>query len=40
MKCRSGITIQNKIMILILILDRILILTETLRSDTEFGGYL
>ena len=28
------------ILILILILNRILIFTKTLRSDTEFGGYL
>ena len=40
MKCRFGIEIQSKIMILILILNRILIFTKTLRSDTKFGGYL
>ena len=28
------------ILILILILNRILIFTKTLRSDTKFGGYL
>ena len=40
MKCRSGIEIQSKIMILILILNRNLIFAKTLRSDTKFGGYL
>ena len=42
MKCRSGIEIQSNIIILILmlILNRILIFTKTLRSDTKFGGYL
>ena len=40
MKCRSGIEIQSKIMILILILNRILIFTKNLRSDTKFGVYL
>ena len=42
MKCRSDIEIQSKIMILILILilNRILIFTKTLRNDTKFGGYL
>ena len=44
MKCRSAIGIQSNIMILILILililNRILIFTKTLRSDTEFGGHL
>ena len=42
MKCRSGIEIQSKIMILILILilNRILILKKTLRNDAKFGGYL
>ena len=40
--CRSGIEIQSNIMILILnlILNRILILTKTLRSDGRFDGYL
>ena len=28
------------ILILILILNRIVIFTKTLRSDTKFGGYL
>ena len=40
MKYRSGIEIQSKIMILILILNRIVIFIKTLRSDTKFGGYL
>ena len=40
MKCRSGIKIQSEIMILILILNRIVIFTKTLRSDTKFGEYL
>ena len=42
MKYRSGIEIQSKIMILILILilNRIFILTKTLRNNTKFGGYL
>ena len=40
MKCRSDIEIQSKIMILILILNRILILTKTLWNDTKFGRYL
>ena len=40
MKCRSGIEIQSKIIILILNLNRILILTKTLRNDPKFGGYL
>ena len=42
MKCRSGIEIQSNTMILILtlILDRILIFTKTLRSDTKFLEYL
>ena len=40
--CRSGIEIQSNIMILILILimNRILTFTKTLRSYTKFGGYL
>ena len=42
MKCRSGIAIQSNTMILILtqILNRILIFTKTLRSDTKFVEYL
>ena len=42
MKFRSGREIQSKIMILILILalNNILILTNTLRNDTKFGRYL
>ena len=42
MKSRSGIEIQSKliILILILILNRILIFTKTLRSDIKFRGYL
>ena len=42
MKCRSGIEIQSNTMILILtlILNRILIFTKTLRSDTKFLEYL
>ena len=40
MKGSSGIEIQSRIMILILILNRILIFTDTLQSDTKFGGYL
>ena len=42
MECRSGIEIQSNTMILILtlILNRILIFTKTLRSDTKFLQYL
>ena len=42
MKCRSGIEIQSKIMILILILilNRILISKKTLRNDTNLVGIL
>ena len=42
MKCRASIGIQSKIMIMImiLILNRVSILTKTLRNDTQFGGYL
>ena len=42
MKYRSGIEIQSNIMILILILilNRIMIFTKTLRSDTKYSGYL
>ena len=40
MKCRSGIEIQSKIMILIPILNRILIFTKTLQKDMKFGRYL
>ena len=42
MKCRSGIEIQSKILILIqiLILNRISIFTKTLRSDTKLSGNL
>ena len=35
MKCGSGIEIQSNFVILILILNRILIFTKTLRSDTK-----
>ena len=38
MKCRFEI--QTEIMILILILNKILILTKTLRNDTKFGGHV
>ena len=38
MKCRSGIEIQSKI--IILILNRILVVKKTLRNDAKFGGYL
>ena len=39
-KCSSGFEIESKSMIVILIRNRILILTKTLRNDTKFGGYL
>ena len=40
MKYESGIEIQTKIMILILILNKIYILAKALRNGTRFGGYL
>ena len=39
MKCGSGIEIHSKIMILILILNRIFIFTITLQSDTKFSEH-
>ena len=39
-KCSSGIDMWSKILTLILILNRIWIMTKTLWYATEFGGYL